>query len=419
MSNIAIRAEHLGKEFRIVGEQKGYQTIRDRLTSAVTNGARRVFRPSTAQKKSATESFWALQDMNFEIQKGDLVGIIGRNGAGKSTLLKVLSRITEPTTGHADIQGRLSSLLEVGTGFHPELSGRENIYLNAAILGMRRSEIDRKFDEIVAFSEVERFIDTPVKHYSSGMYLRLAFAVAAHLEPEILLVDEVLAVGDAAFQKKCLGKMEDVAKEGRTILFVSHNMGAIRSLCTKGIVLNAGRIMETGDISKSIETYYRLIGALGETATADGNGKGSVPTKGFGFVSLSGAEGNTVSQSQEVTVLTTLHVDHEVSGFSLFCYLEDMQGRLIVRSRQESNELGLKTVPIGSYAIGISMPALWLNPGLYSISFKVLYWGERASAKQVSDKFPLDIEGTDSQSDAILHPRVSWNVEVHEETQGR
>ena len=412
MSTYAIRAERLGKQFHIMGEQKGYETIREKLTSGVSAAVTRVFRPTARNGKKEGGTFWALKDLDFEIRQGDVVGIIGRTGAGKSTLLKVLSRITEPTTGFAEIRGRMSSLLEVGTGFHPELTGRENIYLNAAILGMRRAEIARKFDEIVAFSEVERFIDTPVKHYSSGMYLRLAFAVAAYLEPDILLVDEVLAVGDASFQKKCLGKMEDVAKEGRTVLFVSHNMGAIRSLCRAGMVLNHGEIIQSGDISASIETYYRMIGALGGK-TADGVEEAG---KGFSLVSLNGGHGNTVSQSQEFSVATRLHVDHDVSGFSLFCYLEDMQGRLIVRSRQESTDLGFKTVPLGAYTIRIGVPPLWLNPGLYSLYFKVLYWGERASAKHLSDKFPLDVEGVDSHSDAILHPHVRWNVEVKEHT---
>jgi lipopolysaccharide transport system ATP-binding protein len=414
MSSIAIRAEHLGKEFHIMGENKGYETIREKLTSGVASGLKRVFRPSSGSRKKDQGTFWALKNLDFEIKQGDVVGIIGRNGAGKSTLLKVLSRITEPTTGFAELHGRLSSLLEVGTGFHPELTGRENIFLNAAILGMRRAEIERKFDEIVAFSEVERFIDTPVKHYSSGMYLRLAFAVSAHLEPDILLVDEVLAVGDASFQKKCLGKMEDVAKEGRTVLFVSHNMGAIRSLCTSGIVLNGGEIIESGEISKGIETYYRMIGALGD-ASAEGAVGGAEGKKGFGLVVLNKGRGNTVAQSEVFSVATRLHVDQNVSGFSLFCYLEDMQGRLIVRSRRESNDLGFKTVPLGTYDISLKVPPLWLNPGLYSLYFKVLYWGERASAKHLSDKFPLDIEGTDSRSDAILHPTVDWSVGVREE----
>jgi lipopolysaccharide transport system ATP-binding protein len=414
MSSIAIRAERLGKEFHIVGETKGYETIREKLTSSVSSGLKRVFRPSSGNGKKEDGTFWALKNLDFEIKQGDVVGIIGRNGAGKSTLLKVLSRITEPSTGFAELHGRLSSLLEVGTGFHPELTGRENIFLNAAILGMRRAEIERKFDEIVAFSEVERFIDTPVKHYSSGMYLRLAFAVSAHLEPDILLVDEVLAVGDATFQKKCLGKMEDVAKEGRTVLFVSHNMGAIRSLCTSGMVLNGGEIIETGEISKSIETYYRLIGALVDTS-AEGALPGAEEKKGFGLVALNKRGGNTVTQSEGFDVSTRLHVDRDVSGFSVFMYLEDMQGRLIVRSRRESNELGFKTVPPGTYAIALKVPALWLSPGLYSLYFKVLYWGERASAKHLSDKFPLDVEGTDSRSEAILHPTVDWSVGVREE----
>lgn len=208
------------------------------------------------RKNVNSEEFWALQDINFNINKGDRVGIIGRNGAGKSTLLKILSRITEPTTGKIKIQGRVSSLLEVGTGFHPELSGRENIFLNGAILGMSRNEINSKFDEIVSFAEIEKFIDTPVKRYSSGMYVRLAFAVAAHLEPEILIIDEVLAVGDIQFQKKCLGKMDDVSKkDGRTILFVSHNIGAVRSLCNRGILLKSGRIAHEGNISDTIDLY--------------------------------------------------------------------------------------------------------------------------------------------------------------------
>ena len=217
--------------------------MRDVLANGAKRLAKKLCHPFAAQEIDvAHEEFWALKDVNFDIQQGDRVGIIGRNGAGKSTLLKILSRITEPTSGRVRIRGRVASLLEVGTGFHPELTGRENIFLNGAILGMSKAEITRKFDEIVAFAEVERFLDTPVKHYSSGMYVRLAFAVAAHLEPEILIVDEVLAVGDAQFQKKCLGKMESAGSEGRTVLFVSHNMVAIKSLCSTGIVLNKGKI---------------------------------------------------------------------------------------------------------------------------------------------------------------------------------
>jgi len=252
MPDSIIKVENLSKKFIIRHEQRErYTSLRD----VVTNNVKSIF--SKKDKVTTTqEEFWALKDINFEIKQGDRVGIIGRNGAGKSTLLKVLSRIVEPSTGRVELNGRVSSLLEVGTGFHPELTGRENIFLNGAILGMSRAEIRSKFDEIVAFAEVEKFLDTPVKRYSSGMYVRLAFAVAAHLEPEILIVDEVLAVGDAQFQKKCLGKMEDVSKnEGRTVLFVSHNMGVIAQLCQSSIILNKGSVVFQGSTSLAIENY--------------------------------------------------------------------------------------------------------------------------------------------------------------------
>jgi len=240
MTDIAIRLENISKKYRIGKKQEKYRTLRDTLTEAVVTPFRRTGRllhGRAAEAAELNEVIWALKDVSFEVKQGEVVGIIGRNGAGKSTLLKILARITEPTSGFAEVHGRVGSLLEVGTGFHRELTGRENIYLSGAILGMKWAEIDRKFDEIVEFSGVEKFIDTPVKHYSSGMYLRLAFAVAAHLEPEILLVDEVLAVGDARFQKKCLNKMEDIGQQGRTVIFVSHNMPAITRLCERAILL--------------------------------------------------------------------------------------------------------------------------------------------------------------------------------------
>ena len=234
MSDIAIRVDNLGKQYRIGGQQKGYKRFSETAMDALTAPVRRL--RSLGKPPPPEETFWALKDVSFDVRRGDAVGIIGHNGAGKSTLLKILSRITEPSTGRVGLHGRVASLLEVGTGFHPELTGRENVYLNGVILGMRRGEIERKFDEIVDFSGVEKFLDTPVKRYSSGMQVRLAFAVAAHLEPEILLVDEVLAVGDAEFQKKCLGKMGEVASGGRTVLFVSHNMAAIaESLSSLGV----------------------------------------------------------------------------------------------------------------------------------------------------------------------------------------
>ncbi len=237
MNDLAVCVRDLGKRYRIGAMPSGYATLRDSIAAA----ARRI---RSRQPIEAAETIWALRHVSFDVRQGQVLGIIGRNGAGKSTLLKLLARVTDPTEGTAEIRGRIGSLLEVGTGFHPELSGRENIYLNGAILGMKRNEIARKFDEIVDFAEVERFIDTPVKRYSSGMYLRLAFAVAAHLEPEILVVDEVLAVGDAEFQRKCLGKMSDVAHEGRTVLFVSHNMSAVLRLTEETLVIDAGALVK-------------------------------------------------------------------------------------------------------------------------------------------------------------------------------
>ncbi|MGO8676707.1 MAG: polysaccharide ABC transporter ATP-binding protein [Limisphaerales bacterium] len=247
MSDIAIRVENLGKMFRIGARQERYRTFRDVLAG--------LWRRSGSGRRAATKPFWALKGVSFEIRRGEVVGVIGRNGAGKSTLLKVLSRITEPTEGFAEIHGRVGSLLEVGTGFHPELTGRENVFLNGAILGMHRAQIEARFDEIVAFAEIEEFLDTPVKHYSSGMYLRLAFAVAAHLEPEILVVDEVLAVGDAEFQKKCLGKMGEVSARGRTVLFVSHNMQAISTLTKRCLLLANGSCQALGPTEEIIACY--------------------------------------------------------------------------------------------------------------------------------------------------------------------
>ncbi len=258
MSSPMIKVDNLSKRYRIGAVEPGYRTLREAIMEWVTTPVRNFSRlRSLTRFKDGDEAdvIWALKDVSFEVNEGEVLGIIGSNGAGKSTLLKILSRITEPTSGSVKMRGRVSSLLEVGTGFHPELTGRENIFLNGAILGMHRKEIERKFDEIVAFAEIEKFVDTPVKRYSSGMYVRLAFAVAAHLEPEILLVDEVLAVGDAAFQRKCLGKMGDIAKGGRTVLFISHNTEAVRSLCESAVWLDNGQIVEKGPVDRVVSDY--------------------------------------------------------------------------------------------------------------------------------------------------------------------
>jgi lipopolysaccharide transport system ATP-binding protein len=277
-----ILVENFGKKYRIGSIQPRYHTLRDTLAEMVlkpVRGAQSLLHRNGAPRKATDEIIWALRGVSFEIKCGEVVGVIGRNGAGKSTLLKLLSRITEPSEGYAEIRGRVGSLLEVGTGFHPELTGRENIFLNGSILGMRRAEIDSKFDEIVAFAEVEQFLDTQVKHYSSGMQMKLAFAVAAHLHPEILVIDEVLAVGDAVFQKKCLGKMGEVARQGRTVLFVSHNMSALQTLCSRAIWLRSGGVVEDGEATKVVSNYLKQsAGPSSESVwndmdTAPGNDK--------------------------------------------------------------------------------------------------------------------------------------------------
>lgn len=292
MSDTVIRVENLSKKYVIGHQRERYTALRDVITNGIKSIGNRFLQKEYID--SATEEFWALKDISFEIKQGDRVGIIGRNGAGKSTLLKILSRITEPTNGKISIKGRVASLLEVGTGFHPELTGRQNIYLNGAVLGMERYEIKKKFDEIVDFAEVEKFLDTPVKRYSSGMYVRLAFAVAAHLDPDILIVDEVLAVGDTQFQKKCLGKMENISGEGRTVLFVSHNIQAIRALCYRGILLDKGQIISNNSTEAILKIYNQRSRPVAVRADTDvrnrlnRRGDGSVRFTNIDVVNVSG-----------------------------------------------------------------------------------------------------------------------------------
>ncbi len=322
MSDTVIRVENLGKKY-IIGHQKQqpYTALRDVIADGAKSLGRQLLKPFGKKIAApAYEEFWALKDVSFEINRGDRVGIIGRNGAGKSTLLKILSRITEPTKGRISIKGRVASLLEVGTGFHPELTGRENIYLNGAILGMSKAEIKKKFDEIVAFAEVEKFLDTPVKHYSSGMYVRLAFAVAAHLEPEILVVDEVLAVGDAQFQKKCLGKMEDVGKEGRTVLFVSHNMATIQQLCSRGCYLKSGQLAYKGSTEEVINKYISDVGSdvklnsLKERKDRQGSGK--VKIVDFYFLDKLGVKQEILLSGEDYTFVMEYEKDEAYKTMS-------------------------------------------------------------------------------------------------------
>jgi homopolymeric O-antigen transport system ATP-binding protein len=354
MSEIAISVSGLSKRYRIGAQQQMYATLRDKLNDkamAPFRAARHLLtrnggRNGNGNGPPRSDLIWALKDVSFEVHRGEVVGIIGRNGAGKSTLLKILSRITEPTQGYADISGRLASLLEVGTGFHPELTGRDNIFLNGSILGMRRAEIQRKFDEIVAFAEIEKFIDTPVKHYSSGMYVRLAFAVAAHLDPDILLVDEVLAVGDAAFQKKCLGKMGDVAKEGRTVLFVSHNMAAIQQLCPRTLLFSSGALSADSSTDRTMAVYL-------SDALASDHGVFDLhnhPARDIRFrpfivqLALSSTKGNSktsFAHNEPVNIELTIDPPERVTNPRAAIAIEDCYGRRIMTAASyfEANEL--------------------------------------------------------------------------------
>jgi lipopolysaccharide transport system ATP-binding protein len=407
LSSLALQVEGLSKQYRIGGQVGGYKTFRESLSQLVRHPLRRARSAFSRSDEEKHPRFWAIEDVSFSVKQGEVVGVIGRNGAGKSTLLKVLSQITEPTKGYADINGRIGSLLEVGTGFHPELTGRENIFLNGAILGMSRVEIRRQFDAIVAFAEIQKFIDTPVKHYSSGMYLRLAFAIAAHLEPEILLVDEVLAVGDVAFQKRCLGKMGEVAHQGRTVLFVSHNMGAIRSLCETGLVLEKGRVVQFGHIGKAIETYYKLS----EESRRHDASQFAEGETGFGPVYLASHESPSIDQADPCEVATKLNIGQEIGGFILLCVLEDMHQRTICHLRIDSPELSAATPTPGLYDLRLKLPALWLEPGLYSLYFKVLFSGQAMQHRYLSDILHVDVGGTSSGWGAALTPRTEWKFE--------
>jgi ABC-type polysaccharide/polyol phosphate transport system, ATPase component len=374
MPSTVINVAGLGKRYWIQHRARPrYRALRDEIVEWASwpfRVVRRAFtgRGSDPDQTTKEEAFWALREVSFEVQQGDVVGIIGSNGAGKSTLLKVLSRITEPTEGRIEIQGRVASLLEVGTGFHPELTGRENVFLNGAILGMTRAEIRKKFDEIVAFAEVEKFLDTPVKRYSSGMYVRLAFAVAAHLEPEILIVDEVLAVGDAQFQKKCLGKMHDVsAKEGRTVLFVSHQMGTIRQLCTRGILLKAGRIAKSGCAREVIQAYMDLHMG-GKDA-----GFSASPVSLTADIAIEwAATYNHLNEmtpffvhSDPITVQISCLVNRWIPNAELRLLVDDSRGRRVFTSDVALHPSSRSNVPLLAQA---KIPPHFLRPATYSVT---------------------------------------------------
>lgn len=359
-----IKVRALSKRYRIGARQETFPTLRDAIAGAVRAPLKRF------RNRGNGRTIWALKDVSFEVMPGEVLGVIGRNGAGKSTLLKVLSRITEPTAGKIELYGRIASLLEVGTGFHPELTGRENIYLNGAILGMKRAEIESKFDEIVAFAEIDEFLDTPVKHYSSGMYMRLAFAVAAHLEPEILLIDEVLAVGDAAFQTKCLGKMGEVAKHGRTVIFISHQMGAIAQLCSKALLLHHGGIVKEGETQHVIDYYMQEVtsGTTGEF-TAESNSERDIFITSAQALDSESKTKSCFSHKEPITIAITCKINRWLPNSSLGFFVRDHRGRKIFTSNNpEWVKLAQKKKEV---RVTAKIPRALLVPGKYLFTFAI------------------------------------------------
>ncbi|HEV8724364.1 MAG TPA: polysaccharide ABC transporter ATP-binding protein [Candidatus Binatia bacterium] len=432
MSELAIRVENVSKQYRIGQGQDSFKTLRDTLSNALLAPVHRVadlFRGQNARVPKVSETVWALNDISFDIKCGELVGIIGCNGAGKSTLLRILARITEPTAGSAEIRGRVGSLLEVGTGFHPELTGRENVYLNGTILGMKRSEIERKYDEIVAFSGVEKFMDTPVKHYSSGMQMRLAFAVAAHVEPEILLVDEALAVGDAAFQKKCLSKMQDVGSHGRTVLFVSHNMTAITRFCQRAILLNGGKLVEDGPAHRVVSHY--LCSGVGTMAARRWTDPRTAP--GNDVVRLRGVrvktEDGATTDAVDIRLPIGIEVEYQVikPDYTLVPHFTffDQDDVCVLTSLDLDPAWRGRARPVGHYVSTGWIPGNFLAEGtmmievaMRTIEPDILHFSEaNAVGFQVLDDMAGDTARGDWRNDipGAVRPLLEWQTEFASE----
>ena len=431
MNDIAIRVDELSKLYQIGAIQNRHDTLRDQVAHSLKSLFRRNGRQSDSGvlcPVSGDNTIWALKDVSFTVPRGEVIGIIGHNGAGKSTLLKILSRITEPTKGFVEIRGRVGSLLEVGTGFHGELTGRENIYLNGAILGMRKAEIERKFDEMVAFAEVEKFIDTPVKHYSSGMYLRLAFAVAAHLEPEILIVDEVLAVGDASFQKKCLGKMQDVGKQGRTVLFVSHNMPAVTHLCSRAILLDQGRVVKDATPHEVVSTYLNSghsTMAAREWPKTEKAPAGEVARLRAVRVR---AEDGRVSETVDIRQPVGIDMEYEVlkSGYTILPYydLYNEEGVLALEAVDLDPTWRRRSRPTGLYTSTAWIPGnllaegtLFVTAGITTMEPVIEQFHERdAVAFQVIDSLNGDSargDWTGALGGAVIRPILKWSTQFN------
>lgn len=421
MSDSVIKVDNLSKKYIIKHQnQERYTTLRDVMANKAKSFGRRVLSPFLSPRSvshSSFEEFYALKDVSFEIKRGDLVGIIGNNGAGKSTLLKILSRITEPTSGRIEITGRVASLLEVGTGFHPELTGRENIFLNGAILGMSKVDIIRKFDEIVAFAEVEKFLDTPIKRYSSGMYVRLAFAVAANLDPDILLVDEVLAVGDIQFQKKCLGKMENISKSGRTILFVSHNMGAIGRLCEKGILLQQGRVLCSGNIEDIICEYTEKRLNSNAELVFESDFQKKIQLLTVRLLNVNGDASTELNREQPFSVSIEYIVRENVIGAHVGVMLDKLDGTPICHTGDvdTSPDNTINRTP-GLYRTSVEFPGNILNAGTYQIRIGIgNYTGERydycnAFIFHLHDYGTFASVGYGRQRPGILAIPLSWKT---------
>ena len=406
----AIRVDALGKRFLIGLRGREIGTLSETLALAVGRHAgrlRRFFAGDHDRDGGKTEEFWALRGLSFEVEQGEVLGIIGRNGSGKSTLLKILSRITAPSEGEATVVGRVGSLLEIGTGFHSELTGRENIYLSGTILGMTRREIAKRFDEIVAFSGVERFIDTPVKHYSSGMYLRLAFAVAAHLRTEVLLIDEVLAVGDAAFQKKCIEKMSEVASEGRTVLFVSHNLNAVSQLCGRGLLLDGGRIVSRGPVADIVASYGRL--------TATREKESNTPDRAWIRVrqlELNGS-GFSVEPSSGLRFTFSMETTRRYWRVFLQLGLTTPDGVNLVLEAVDSDQFP-QLRETGLRDVEVVLPALWLRPGIYTTRVKVIAHPEDGETERFySEWLDVPVQSTRDAAglaDCLLVPKGQWKI---------
>jgi len=422
---IAVRVENLGKKYRLGTQLRTYNTLRDAIARTVSNPGGWFRRLGKGLRDPSANTIWALRNISFEVEQGQVLGVIGKNGAGKSTLLKILSRVTEPTEGSGEIRGRVGSLLEVGTGFHPELTGRENIYLNGAILGMKRAEIARKFDEIVEFAEISRFIDTPVKRYSSGMYLRLAFAVAAHLEPEILVVDEVLAVGDAEFQRKCLGKMSDVAQQGRTVLFVSHNMSAILRLTQEAIVIDKGQLALRAPTAKAVDYYLSQgLSQQGER-TWDPS---EVPASAWPFCpvairarSSNGKVTDILRSVEPITLEVEYRLLAPLTGLRVGIYLSTTRGEPIFTSFDTDDPSMYERYtsrPAGHYISRGVIPPDYLNEGRYVVGLNASSFNiKRYFQDEQSLTFSVDAAGAPGMQWpearlGVVRPHLAWYIDA-------